>query len=422
MSDQTPLHRLPDEAAPEPVTWVRDREDRAAELLLSLLSFDTQNPPGRTESAVDWIERRVESWGLETRRVVAEPGKPNLVATMPGDRDGTVLFNGHLDTVPYRAGRWDRDPLGERAGDRIYGRGATDMKGPVASLLLAAQAFTETDVTPPVDLEFAFVADEETGGPAGTRTLLERDVVDPDVCVVAETTSAPGRRSVTVAERGRLWLTLEATGRAAHGSRPMLGVNAIDRLNDAVEDCRDVLESRELDVDPALEPIVEESVEYYAPAMGRESARALFERPTTNLGTFDGGEAVNSVPDRAVAELDVRLTPSVDPSAALATACGALDDHDRVSVREVASTAGTHEPPDSPVVDPAVEAMERVTGERVYRRCASGGSDARLFRNAGVPTVEVGLGLGNAHATDEHTTTGTLLGNAGVYSLLPYRC
>ena len=420
---ETKLHpRLVDESAPEPVDWVSEHEDRAAELLLSLLSFDTQNPPGRTDEIVEWVQDRFDDWGLETDRVISDAAKPNLVTTLQGERDETILFNGHLDTVPFNAGRWDRDPLGERDGDRIYGRGATDMKGPVASLLLTASAYAATDTTPPFTLQFALVADEETGGPAGTEALLERDVVDPDVCIVAETTSAPERRSVTVAERGRLWLTLEATGQAAHGSRPMLGVNAIDRLDDAVEDCRDVLENLDLSIDSQMESVIEESVEYYAPAMGRETARGMFEQPTTNLGTFNGGDAVNSVPERAVAELDVRLTPSVDPSAVLSTVTDSLEDHDRVSLREVSSTAGTYEAADSPVIEPAVEATEQVTGDRVYRRCASGGSDARLFRNEGIPTVELGLGHGNAHATDEYTTTDTLVGNAAVYTLLPYRC
>lgn len=412
---------MPAEAVPDPVDWVHDHEAAAAELLLQLLSFDTRNPPGRTDEIVGWIEDRVEAWGLETERVVSEPGKPNLVATLPGERDDTLVFNGHLDTVPFNRGRWERDPLGERDGDRIYGRGATDMKGPVASLLLAARAFAGTDTTPPLDLQFALVADEETAGPAGTQTLLERDAVDPDACVVAETTSAPERRSVTVAERGRLWITLEATGRAAHGSRPMLGVNAIDRLDDAVEDCRAALVDCELSVPPELEPVLEESVEYYEPVLGRDTARELFERPTTNLGTFNGGDAVNSVPERAVAELDVRLAPGVDPTVAFSTVCEALEAHDRVSIQEASSTVGTHEAADSPVVEPALEAAREVTGDRVFRRCASGGSDARLFRNDGVPTVELGLGHGNAHATDEHTTTDTLVGNAAVYSLLPFR-
>lgn len=416
------LHDVAKSEMPEPIAWVREHEQAAASLTLSLVGFDTQNPPGTTEEIVDWTEERLRGWGIETDRVVTDSTKPNLVATIPGARDRTVLFNGHLDTVPYHQGQWDYDPLGERKDDRIYGRGAEDMKGPIASLLLASRAFVETGTTPPVTLQFAFVPDEETGGEAGTATLLEEEAVDPDVCLVSETTSAGDRRSVTVAERGKLWLTVEAKGQAAHGSRPMLGINAIDRLDRAIEDCRRTLEDRELSLEPVLEPVVGESVEYYAPVMGEEAARAMFERPTANLGTFSGGESINSVPERAVAELDVRLTPGVDPTDVLSDLCDVLDRHERVSVREVSSTTGTYEASDSPVVTPAIEAARRVTGDRIYRRCASGGSDARLFRDAGIPSVEFGLGVGTAHATDEYTTVGTVIGNAAVYALLPYLC
>lgn len=414
------LHETAEAEMPEPVAWVRERERTAARLALSLVGFDTQNPPGHTAEIVDWIEGRFREWGIETERIVADSTKPNLVATIPGESDRTLLFNGHLDTVPYRSGRWSYDPLGEREGDRIYGRGAEDMKGPIASLLLAARAFAETGVTPPVTVRFAFVADEETGGEAGTATLLDQEAVDPEACVVTETTSAADRRSVTVAERGKLWLTLEARGRAAHGSRPMLGINAIDRLDGAIEACREAIDDRELSIEPVLEPVIEESVEYYAPSMGRETAQAMFERPTANLGTFNGGESINSVPERAVAELDVRLAPGVDPTDMLQSIRDVLDGHDHVAIREIDSTTGTFEAADSPVVNPTLEAARRVTGDRIYRRCASGGSDARLFRNAGIPSVEFGLGIGNAHATNEHTTVETIVGNAAVYSLLPW--
>lgn len=416
------LHEIAEEGMPAPVAWVRERERAAAELALSLVGFDTQNPPGHTTAIVDWIEERLRRWGVETERIVADSAKPNLIATIPGSSDRTLLFNGHLDTVPYQPGRWSYDPLGEREGDRIYGRGAEDMKGPIASLLLAARAYAETGTTPPVNVRFAFVADEETGGEVGTATLLERGAVDPDACVVTETTSAADRRSVTVAERGKLWLTLEARGRAAHGSRPMLGINAIDRLDGAIDACRASIEDRELSIDPALEFVIGESIDYYAPSMGRETARAMFERPTTNLGTFNGGEAINSVPERAVAELDVRLAPGVDPTGVLASLRDVLDGHDHVSIREVNSTTGTYEAPDSSVVEPAVEAARRVSGDRIYCRCASGGSDARLLRNAGIPSVEFGFGIGTAHATDEHTTAGTVVANAAAYSLLPQLC
>ena len=88
----------------------------------------------------------------------------------------------------------------------------------------------------------------------------------------------------------------------------MLGINAVDRLYDAVTRLRERFGSIPLTVDPALEPVVEESIAYYAPSMGEAMARELFEYPTINLGRFGGGEAINSVPQAARAEVDVRLT------------------------------------------------------------------------------------------------------------------
>jgi len=122
--------------------------------------------------------------------------------TLPGASDRTLLYNGHLDTVPFDADVWSFDPLGERVDDRLYGRGATDMKGAVAAMLFAIRAFTETDIEPPVDLAFAFVSDEEVGGDAGLPALLEADRLEADACVIGEPTCEVGRHSVTVADRG----------------------------------------------------------------------------------------------------------------------------------------------------------------------------------------------------------------------------
>jgi succinyl-diaminopimelate desuccinylase len=80
--------------------------------------------------------------------VVGDPAKPNLLARISGDSNQALCLNGHLDTVPFDEHEWQHDPLGERVDDRLYGRGATDMKGAVASMLLAVAAFAETDTTP----------------------------------------------------------------------------------------------------------------------------------------------------------------------------------------------------------------------------------------------------------------------------------
>jgi len=401
-----------------PADHVANHLDSLVDDALALLAVDTQNPPGRTGMAVDVVESILEPLGLETERVVADPAKPNLVATLPGDTETTLGFAGHLDTVPFDPPRWRHDPLGERDGDIVYGRGATDMKGAVASMLATARAFVETGTTPPVSVRFAFVADEEVGGDAGLPSLLEAGL-DLDACVVGEATGGPERPSVTVADRGAIWLTLEATGTSAHGSRPVLGDNAIDRLYAGVQTLREEFGGRTLELDPPVDAIVEESVGYYAPTMGESTARDLFTHPSINLGTIEGGSAVNVVPERARARLDVRLAPGVytpdliDDIRACAAGC------DGVTVAEVSWSIGTYLAPDEPVVQAVVAAARRVVDGEVHRRSATGGGDAKALRNAGVPTVEFALGTDTAHADDEYTTVDLLRANAEVYARLP---
>ncbi|GAB7090188.1 ArgE/DapE family deacylase [Halorubrum luteum] len=394
---------------------------RVLDLAAELIAIDTRNPPGDTRALADRVEGFFSELGVQTERVATDPAKPNVLATLPGETDRTLLYNGHLDTVPFDADEWRRDPLGERDGDRLYGRGATDMKGPLAAMLHAAETFVERDVTPPVSLAFAFVSDEETGGSAGVSALEERGVLDDldaDACVIGETTCAGGRHSVTVADRGSIWLTLRATGTAAHGSRPMLGDNAIDRLWEAVGTVRRRLSRRRLSLDPEIERIVEESVEYYEPTMGA-AARELFEQPSVNLGTFEGGEAINTVPSDATARLDVRLTAGVDTSDVLADVRDCLDEHDGVSIAEVSWSVGTYEPVDEPIVEAVAATASEAIGDRIYRRSATGGGDAKTFRNAGVPTVEFAFGTDTVHAVDEYTTLEALTRNAELYARLP---
>jgi succinyl-diaminopimelate desuccinylase len=402
-----------------PTDYVREHREELVSEALDLLAIDTSNPPGDTREIVSEIESRLAQLPVDVERFAVDPAKPNLLVRVPGASDRTLLYNGHLDTVPFDADEWTHDPLGERVDDRVYGRGATDMKGAVASMLFAIRAFAATGTEPPVDLLFALVSDEEVGGDAGLPALLSADRLDADACVIGEPTCEEGRHSVTVADRGSIWLTLEADGESAHGSRPMLGVNAIDRLYDAVEQLRERFGSRRLELPPHVVPVIEESVDYYAPLMGADVASELFRYPTINLGVLEGGDAINSVPGSARAEIDVRLTAGVETPDLLSEVRACVADCEGITVADVSWSVGTAEPPDSPLVEAVASTAADVTDERVYRRSATGGGDAKTLRNAGVPTVEFALGTDTVHAPDEYVPVEALVGNALVYARLP---
>ena len=401
-----------------PVDYVRSTSDVLESLTLDLLRHDTANPPGSTRTLVGFIESELAELGLDTERVAVDPAKPNLVTTLPGSGEGRLLLNGHLDTVPFDDDDWSHDPLGERGDDRIYGRGATDMKGAVAAMLQAIRGFVETDTTPPVDLVLALVSDEETGGAAGLPALIDAGI-DADACVIGETTCERDRHSVTVADRGSIWLTMEAEGTGAHGSRPMLGTNAIDRLYEGITELRERFGRRPLEIDAAVTPIIEESVDYYDPILGRETTRDLFEYPSINLGTIQGGTAINAVPEHASAEIDIRLSPGVHTPTVIEEIRGCADRCEGVSITGLSWSIGTFEAIDGPLVDAVAESAEEVLGERLYRRSATGGGDAKTFRNAGIPTVEFALGSDTVHAVDEYIALRALRANAEIYSRLP---
>lgn len=131
--------------------------------------------------------------------------------------------------MPFDPDGWTVDPLGERDGETIYGRGATDMKGTVAAMVEAARCWAASDDDPPVPVGFAFVSDEEVSGDDTGLAALELFDSQPTACVIGEQTGTVDRPSLTVADKGAIWLRLAATGTAAHGSRPTLGENALDR-------------------------------------------------------------------------------------------------------------------------------------------------------------------------------------------------
>ena len=402
-----------------PPDYVRDHREELVTLALDLIASDTSNPPGDTREIVTDIEGFLDPLPVDVERFAVDPAKPNLLVRIPGEADRTLLYNGHLDTVPFDADAWTHDPLGERDDDRVYGRGATDMKGAVASMLFTIRAFAATAAEPPVTLQFAFVSDEEVGGDAGLPALLEAGRLDADACVIGEPTCEAGHHSVTIADRGSIWLTLEASGEGAHGSRPVLGVNAIDRLYDAVETLRDRFGSRRLDIDPDLESIVDESVEYYAPSLGEDVARDLFRYPSINLGVLEGGDAINSVPQSARAEVDIRLTAGVETPDVLSEIRSCVADCEGITITDVSWSVGTAERPDSPLVEAVTATAADVTGERVFRRSATGGGDAKTLRNAGIPTVEFAFGTDTVHAPDEYVPVDVLVDNAAVYTRLP---
>ena len=287
----------------------------------------------------------------------------------PQDADHTVLLHGHVDVVPGRPGQFEP----HLDGDRLIGRGAYDMKGALAGLLLAlADLRSERRVR----VRLGVVPDEESEEETdrGGDRLVELGFVG-DFAITGE----PTDMNVGVAAKGVLAMRIQVSGTAAHGATPWLGQNAILRAYEVFRE----LESL---------PFATESSE-------------LFDRPSINLGRILGGDALNKVPDACVIDVDVRYLPEQDPDAILAQVralSGArvlstfsrppvLVDPESAYVRALCMAAAPH----------SDETVSGVVGR-------DGASDAVSFLRAGVPAVEFGPRGGGHHGPDEWVSLDSL--------------
>ena len=362
----------------------------------ALISAPSENPGGTEDEAAGVATEILSSLGAAPRTIRSEAGRPSVVGSVGTGGRPKLAWNGHLDVVPAGSPEdWSHDPWGgEVDAGRLYGRGAADMKGPIASALAAAAALGRSGLTLEGTLEFHLAADEELAGIHGTKILLEQGLLDQDACIVGE----PSELAIGLAERGGAWLTATAFGRAAHGSQPHLGINAITSM------CRFLLR-----LDEAL-PDIE---------------HPLVGRPTVNAAVIAGGTAPNVVPDRCVVDIDRRVIPGeTDPQAVLAPFRALAQDlHNedpevRIEVEVRTWTDAAEAPSASAIAKLARAAVGAETGAAAADVGFTGITDARFYLNdAAIPTVILGPGsLAVAHTANEWVAMDDLVTAARIYA------
>ena len=362
----------------------------------ALIAARSENPGGTEEEAVEVAVGLLTALGATTRVVRSDAGRPSLIATI-GSGDGpTLAWNGHLDTVPTGSlDTWSVDPFaGEVVDGRLVGRGACDMKGPVAAAIAAVAALRRAGVGLRGTLVLHLVADEELAGTHGTRELRDQGLLTQDLAMVGE----PSDLELGLAERGGAWVTVTARGRSAHGSRPDLGINAITSMARLLLRLPEVLPDRE---------------------------HPLCGRPTVNASLIDGGSAPNMVPDRCTIDVDRRIVPGeTDPAAVIApfdeliTSLRAEhpDDALEATIREWTDAAEASA--DSAIAEAVRDAARDELGAVPPDVGFTGITDARFYINdAAIPTVIYGPGsLGVAHTANEWIEVADLTRAARVYA------
>ena len=358
------------------------RAGDARALACALVRIDSRNPgltPGAAGEAecVALLRRVLDDWGFRTEVHEALPGRPNLLARVGAARaPRRLMFSGHLDVVGVDG--MTHSPFeGEVRDGRLYARGAADMKGGVAAMCAAAWRAAQE----PLDGEIvvALTADEEYES-AGTRAMLERGV-RADAAIVGE----PTRLEIMPAHRGFVWIEVEVSGRAAHGSRWDVGVDAIRHAGLLLSEL-DRVDAEEL---PRREH----------PLLGRASLHA---------STIAGGIGMSTYPDRCVVRLERRTLPGErgeDVIAEIERACAAVRARRPSFVAEVRllMTQGPSDVAlDAPIVHALTDAL-RARDEPVRVAGMSAWTDAALFNAAGIPAICFGPGdISLAHAAEEY--------------------
>jgi succinyl-diaminopimelate desuccinylase len=321
-----------------------------------LITYDTSTQDGM-QSAAGFVKGWLEARDVEVTGTIHN-GRPVLTATVGPDEGPTVVLHGHLDVVPGRPEQFT--PRVE--GDRLYGRGAYDMKGGLAAMMCAVH---DLAAERQVRVHFVCVSDEESEEieARGSDYLVEQGFVG-DFAITGE----PTDMHIGIQAKGVLAMRIEVTGTAAHGSTPWVGDNAVLKA---------------VDVFRRIEGL----------PFARESSD-LFDRPSINLGRIVGGDALNKVPDLCVIDVDVRYLPGQDAEE-IRAAVDALPD---VTVVKTFHRQPAIVEREDPYVQALGEAISRVAPPIAERLGVGrdGASDAISFIEAGVPAVECGP-VGDGH-------------------------
>ena len=367
--------------------------DEIEELLSDLVSINSINPdlvpgsPGEAEIAryiAQWLERA----GLEVQLVESVPGRPNVVGIARGNGGGrTLMLNGHMDTVGV-AGMTDPHQPVIKDG-RLYGRGSYDMKGGLAACMLAIAEAKKQSLRG--DVVFTVVIDEEYAS-VGTMELAKR--FQADGAIVAEFTEL----QLILAHRGFVWLETETIGRAAHGSRPDLGVDAIVKMGKVLT------EMEKLDQKLRSNPT--------HPLLGSGSLHASL---------VQGGQELSSYPERCLLSVERRTLPGESPESVEAEFLQIIQDIHRSdpSFNAVVQRGIDRSPLETREDADIVQAIQSASMKMLNHPLQIAGvpfwTDAAILSAVGIPSVLFGPSGSGAHAVEEWVDLTSVQACAEIY-------
>ncbi len=405
-----------------PADYLETRRGELLDVLTRLVRVETVNPPGADYDQITrMLTEELKQSGLKARRLAVPAAQ--LKAVLPPEQHAfprfnvlglwpvrgarkTLHFNAHYDVVPV-SGTWAHgSPFsGAVEGGWIYGRGTGDMKGSIASLLLALRALRATGHTPRMNVEVSFTADEETDSLLGSGWLVQHAPIQPDFAVVMEGGEGD---AVCCGHNGVVWLEVVVHGRAAHGSKPEAGINALEKMAALVLALED--HKRELAKRPFRTP----------------EGKTMY--PTLNVGgVFSQGPGgkINTVPadarfsiDRRVLAIESVARAEKELRAFLSRAARSIPDC-RITVNKISDNHPCYSEPAHPFFAAMADAVRAVRGGKPVFNVSAGFNDMHFFSHyLKIPTLGYGPGGQRYHAVDERARVTDLLGCAKIYARL----
>jgi len=405
-----------------PAAYIDAHQDDLTKLLRDLVSVPTVNPPGENYGVITTrLADELSTAGLKSRRI-AIPGDLLRKTLQPeqhafprwnvlGFRRArgakkTIHFNAHYDVVPV-SGDWAHGGpfAGAVAGGWLHGRGSADMKGSIASLLLALRSLKATGVEPLMNVEVSFTADEETDSALGAGWVVGHAPISPDYAVVMEGGES---HRVCCGHNGVVWLEVTVHGRAAHGSQPQKGVNAFEKmaaLVRALEDHKTELSKRTF-----------------------KTPEGKSMRPTLNVGGVFAqgpGGKINTVPAQASFSIDRRVLAVESVMSAerelrrfLAVAAKRIGGC-RITVTKVSDNHPCYHEPTHPFFAAMAATVGRVRKTPAVFSVSTGFNDMHFFaHHLKIPTLGYGPGGEDCHAVNERASVKELVRSAKIYAEL----
>ncbi len=350
--------------------------DAAAKILQELVRTPSVNPdlapggPGEAEIArtiCGWMQ----SWGLEVHDREVAPGRRNAIGILRGTGGGRILlFNGHTDTVGVEG--MAHPYSGEIREGKLYGRGAIDMKGSLAATLAATQALTQSQARLRGDVVFTYVADEEYAS-VGTEGIVadirQGRLPRPDAAINTEPTGL----KMGIGHKGFVWVEIETLGKAAHGSRPDLGVDAIAHMGKVL-----------VEIDRLQKEL----------AGGRR--HPLLGAGSVHASVIQGGRELSSYPDSCKLHIERRTVPP-ESERDVANEIGLIlegltrsDATFRATSRVTFARSPWQADLQSDIVQALAQSIQSVTGGAAEMMTQTAWLDAALLGDAGIPTVVFG--------------------------------